>query len=270
MDAERDVDRPLRGTLVRLGFSPERIVLQAGARGVAIARRGAARELVTIVDGAVDDGALRERSRWDRPLRSAELVTTGAGQQTIIAEELEVGEPSTLLDMRARRPGCAAALVEAVWTAHAEGEVMGAIVPELVFVDPSAYELVGVAQRPLRAEAAAIPKHGEPPLYGVAAMTPAGIHGRPDGPPEDVFRIATILWRWRHGADPLGGSSSFDRMAILSGGMPGYETSAASPAVRAGVGDRLDALLVEAMALDPLVRPTANDLLWVVADLATW
>lgn len=266
---------PFDDLLAQHGFQVEDALVRAGLRGIAVAGNGRGRSLVSVVGGAVDPASLQERPGWDLPLRLAETITTDDGERTMVVEALPDGVALVRLTgpglaggaggaARAagapaptpvRTPAFAQSMAERFATANADGVTVGHLVPELVFVDPHSLELVGFAQRPLRADAGAAPIHGAGRLFGAAYRTPSGLKSLPGTPADDVFLLAALLWRWRHGTDPFEGPL-LDRMTRTVAGQPVSGAAEGSSLDR----DSLDSLLLRAFAAVPERRPSAADL----------
>lgn len=253
---------PLDTLLAHHGFRVEDPLLRAGLRGIVIAAHGRGRSLVSVVGPIVDSASLEERPVWDLPMRSAETIETDGGDRTLVVEELPAGVPLVRLGgpslgsgAGAATPAFARSMAEHFASAHAAGTIVGHLVPELVFVDPGSLVLVGFAQRALRADAGAAPIDGAGRLFGAAYLTPSGIQGRPGTPPDDVFLLAALLWRWRHATDPFEGSL-LDRMTRTVAGEP---VSGAPERANPDL-DPLDSLLLRAFAPQPERRPSAAEL----------
>lgn len=251
---------PFDELLVQLGVTLETAILTSGSRGIAIGRRGEDRVLAAVVGPDVDPGALREVPGWDLPLGRVEEVETDNGRWTVIAESLPTGIPSTSPGLAGERralgsgppfavPPFAIELARRVAATHDAGELVGPIQPALVFVDPESRSLAGIAQRPLRADAAAAYLEGAPRFFGAAFLTPGEIRAQPPSPEDDVFRLAALAWRWRHGRDPFAGDRA-DRLARTLTGTP----------TTPGVGDGLDTVLLAAFGPVAPDRPTAAEL----------
>jgi hypothetical protein len=131
------------------------------------------------------------------------------------------------------------------------GGIVGHLVPELVFVDPRSLVLHGCGQRALRADAAAQPIDGAGRLFGAAYLTAGAVLGRPANQADDVFLLAAILWRWRHGSDPFEGPL-LERMTRTIAGTPVAGVPEAPGAV--------DAMLLRAFAANPERRPSSAEL----------
>lgn len=253
----------LDALLARRGLHVEDALVRAGLRGIVIAADGAGRSLVSLVGPRVDPSSLRERPGWDLPLQSVEPVETDGGDRTLIVEELPAGVSMIRLgdpfSDRQESRGIALferSLAERFASAHEAGSTVGRLVPEVIFVDPGSMALVGCAQRALRADAAAAPIDGAGRLFGAAYLAPNAIQGRPTTADDDVFLLAALLWRWRHGTDPFEGPL-LERITRTVAGGP--VSSASADGVR-GV-DPLDELLLRAFAAIPERRPSAAELL---------
>ena len=252
----------LDALLERHGFRVEDALVRAGLRGIAIAVDARGRSLVSVVGPGVDPGSLAERTGWDLPLRSVETIETDGGGRTLVVEELPAGVPLVRLGSSltsgadAAAPTFARSMAEQFASAHAAGSTVGHLVPELVFVDPESLALAGFAQRALRADAGAAPIDGSGRLFGAAYLTPSGIQGRPATPADDVFLLAALLWRSRHGTDPFEGPL-LDRMARTVAGEP---VSGASEPANPDHLDPLDSLLLRAFSRAADRRPSAAEL----------
>lgn len=254
--------------LRRLGFEIERVVAEAGSRGIWIGggpyvTGSGGRVLLTIVPGSLDRAALAANDPWDLELLATRAVETDDGPATVVIERLERGVPSTELAPPARGvPAFVVDLAARVAAAHAAGRVVGRTEPALVFVSPDDGALAGVAQRPLRAEAAAAKAEGAASLFGVAFLTPGDVRGDPPSRHDDTFRLASMVWRWRHGAEPLAGWSLADRLSHLAGHGPASWT--AEHGGRTSAPDTLDSLLIAMLDPGNTGGPSAADL---VAEL---
>lgn len=252
---------PLDALLARHGFRVEEALVRAGLRGIVIAAGEHGRSLVSVVGGAVDPASIAERPGLDLPLRSVEAIETDSGIRTLIVEALPEGGPLPRLagampdGGAAGMPAFGQALSERFAATHASGGIVGRLVPELVFVDPASMALVGCAQRSLRADAGAAPMDGAGRLFGAAYLTPSAIQGRPAMQEDDVFLLAALVWRWRHGTDPFEGPL-LERMTRTVDGGP---VSGAPEAGEAGF-DSVDALLLRAFDVRPDRRPSAAEL----------
>ncbi len=253
------------------GYDVELAIIRAGIRGIAVARSSRGRVLVTVVGPEVEPEALADRPGWDLPLLAVETVETVGGPRTAIVEALPSGIPSTVADVGESALAAAAGrgvaaedgspdfvleLADRISATHDAGSTVGYLQPELVLVDPTSQRLAGVAQRPVRADAAAGPINGAPRFFGAAYLTPSELRGRPPTPPDDVFRMAAFVWRWRHGADPFDGSLP-DRLARTLAGTPND----------GGRRDDVDDLLLRAVDADPAARPSARELLAALEGL---
>jgi hypothetical protein len=133
------------------------------------------------------------------------------------------------------------------------GDLSGPLHPALVFVTGSG-ELAATAQRVLRV-APAVPPEGRPPLFATTYRTPAEVRGGPGTPSDDAFRLAAMIWRWRHGTAPFG-SGIAELEGILAG------RPAAEP------GDALDRLLARSLSSTPSARPRAAAIAAALEDPA--
>jgi len=254
---------PLDALLVHRGFRVEDALVRAGLRGIVIATGASGRSLVSVLGPAVDPDSLDERPGWDLPLQSVETIDTDGGDRTLIVEALPLGDPLVRRAGESLEPGggvgmppFARSLAERFAAAHAAGETVGHLVPELVFVDPASLALCGCAQRSLRADAGAAPLDGARRLFAASYLTPSVVQGRAATPEDDVFLLAALLWRWRHGTDPFEGPL-LERMTRTAAGRP-----VSGAAQEAGVGpDPLDALLLRAFEARPERRPSIVELI---------
>jgi hypothetical protein len=137
-------------------------------------------------------------------------------------------------------------VAERVAATHEADQVVGYLHPDLVLVDPTTRALTAVAQRPIRADAAAEPIDGARRFFGVEFLSPSELQGRTPRLADDVFRLGALVWRWRHGADPFAGAFP-DRLERSLAGVPA-----------GGAGDDLDDLLRRCFAADPASRPSAR------------
>jgi hypothetical protein len=226
------------------GFDVESWVTRADERGVAIVRDGTARRLVSILGGtaAADDPARTERPPWD--LAGVAVLERPRGS-TLIVEGLQVGEPSTRRVAGSALAPFALDVAAAVVAAHARDRLTGPLHPALVFVTDDG-RLAGISQRILRSRVAA-PEEGRAALFASMYPTPGELRGEPPAPADDVFRLAALVWRWRHGRAPFGSDAT-----ELSGTLTGSPRDAPT--------DELDRLLVRAFAPDPEARPAAAEL----------
>ena len=258
LDAQ--VHAPLDALLARHGFHVEDALVRAGLRGIVIADGERGRSLVTAVGPSVDPASLTERPGWDLPLQSVETIETEGGERTLIVEALPSGVPLVRLSGTSEPargvalPAFARSLAARFAAAHASGAIVGHLVPELVFVDPESLALAGCAQRALRADAAAAPMDGAGRLFGASYLTPSVIQGHPPTPADDVFLLAALLWRWRHGTDPFEGPL-LERMSrtVVGGPVSGADQASGDP-------DPLDTWLLRAFDARPDRRPSASEL----------
>jgi GGDEF domain-containing protein len=244
-------------TLEDLGF--RRIVPVAHYR-IAIAEYEGNRVLVSVLRRPLprDQALLAGRPPWDLPLLAVRPAWSTEDAPSVLVELLPRGFPSTWAEPRASTPPFVVTVAERFAAAHAAGRVVGAIHPALVFVD-YAGELVGVAQRPLRAEyrketssaQGSTTSCGMAPMFFDPVLSCKQLRGdpSPDDAPDDVFRLAVVIWRWRHRQSPFGTTE----MARLQNAMTG--TLASAPK------DHLDRLLARALSREPLDRPTVVEIL---------
>jgi hypothetical protein len=259
--ADAPLEAPLDALLARHGFRVEDALVRAGLRGIAIATGDHGRSLVSVVGPSVHPAALTERAGWDLRLQSVATTETDGGERTLIVEALRSGVPmvrpagGSLGPLGpAGMPAFARDLAQRFAAAHASGSIVGRLVPELVFVDPRSLVLVGCAQRTLRADAAAAPMDGAGRLFGAAYLTPSAIQNQPPTPEDDVFLLAALLWRWRHGIDPFEGPL-LERMTLTVEGGP-----VARGADEANPDNPLDLALLRAFDPRPDRRPSAAEL----------
>lgn len=261
---------PFEAALAGGGFVLERQLLGTNARGVAITRAGHGRVLVTLVDPGADQAALAEHRGWDLPLREAAVVTTDSGRMLRIVEDLPAGVVEATA-YRARdaaggsagdrpTPAFVATIAERVAEAHAAGRTVGRLHESLVFVDPEHGTIAGIAQRPLRATGQARIPDGVPPMLDATYLSPAEFRGEPPSAPDDVHRLATVIWHWRHGQHPLDGVPRTARIPMVAGHLD-------PPAID---GDELDLVLWSALGTDPARRPAASAILAAVRSAPSW
>jgi hypothetical protein len=226
------------------GFEVELVIADTGERSLVIASDladGGARRLVTRIPsepGLADSGLRETRESWDLPLVDLRAETSAT---VLLVEALPVGAPSTSLAASLRLPPCAGQLARHVAAAHAAGALAGPLHPALIFVDGDG-RLAAIGQRSLRARQG--PQDNAAPLFGAAYLTPPEALGHPPTASDDVFRLAALFWRWRHGSAPFG--SGPDEVLAVVRGQP-----------RVPPTDDLDHRLMAAFDLDPARRPTA-------------
>ncbi len=241
-----------------LGF---RRIVSVSSYRIAIAEQNGERLLVSILRHSIprEHPALEERRPWDLPLVDVRPAWSSDEAPSVLVERLPRGLPSTRVDARDSVPPFVVSLVDQFAEAHAIGHVVGGLQPALVFVGEDG-ELVACAQRPLRAEyrgeststgsGMSSTPSGMAPMFFTHYFSPRQIRGdqRLDDPRDDVFRLATMLWRWRHGRSPFG----TDAVTCLFNTMSGTPVDA--PA------DELDRLLVRALSAEAQERPGAPEL----------
>jgi hypothetical protein len=251
-----------------LGF--QRIVPVAHYR-IAIAEQNGERLLVSILRHAISLGRpeLEERAPWDLPLVDVRPAWSSEEAPSVLVERLPRGLPSTRAEARASVPPFVMSFVDQLAEAHAQGRVVGDLHPALVFVGEDG-ELVACAQRPLRAEYARLTAEpsgvsstasGMAPMFFRQYLSPRQVRGdhELDEPRDDVFRVASMVWMWRHGQSPFGA----DNVAWLFNTMNG--TPVGVPA------DELDRLLVRALSREPRERPDAIEIASALRSLgARW
>jgi hypothetical protein len=240
------------------GFVVERWISRSGSRGIAIANDDGGRRLISVLDAALDvaDPGLAERRPWDAPLVGVR-ATTGGGQ--ILVEVLPDGDPSTAdpppweATAGDGVPPFAVELARRMAVAGDAGVPVGPLHPALVFV-ARAGELAATAQRVLRLAPAAGPE-GRPPLFAAGYRTPAEVRGEPASASDDAFRLASLLWRWRHGAAPFG--TGLAEVEGILAGRPAEEPV-----------DAFDRLLVRAFSPTPPGRPSTTAIAAALDDPA--
>jgi hypothetical protein len=239
----------------------ERSATADGTRGIGVAIRDAdgARELVTVIGAGVEAADIAAHDGWDLPLVEQRLVNTSSGPRLLLAEALRAGVPSTWLRSEPRGehvlpvPRHGAALAERIVDEHRRGGAVGRLHPATVLIDPDTHALVAVAQRPLRV-ARAVPGEGHRPLLGYAFWSPNDATANPPSMADDVFRLAVLLWVWRHDAHPLGHLRDAEMLVML--GRLGGGVAAPLPAP----ADDLDRLLLACLVPSPTARPTSAEL----------
>jgi hypothetical protein len=242
----------VEGILATRGYAVEAFITRSAGRAIIIAAVDDERHLVSILGPrpALDGASLDGRSPWDLDL--VEVASVGAdtaGPGTVLIERLPKGVPTTRISMGSTEiPPFATALAEQVAACHASGQLVGPLHPALVFADPLTSALAGCAQRPLRIAAAHGPSEGQAPLFDASYRTRGEIRGDPVSETDDVFRLAAMLWRWRHGTDPFGGGGMDELSGIVTG-------DPVTP-----VTDALDRRLVEAFSTSHRDRPGAAEL----------
>lgn len=242
-----------------LGFTTERQIAAAGARGIVVATRGRSRSLVTVVRGSVDPAVLRERPGWDLPLEGTSEVELDGGQFTVIVEALATGIPAVDVAWpESTLPAFVVQLAEQMAGAHSAGQVVGPLQAALVFVEAAGSRLVGVAQRPLRADRGSTKLDGEPRLFATSSLTPAEVRGAEITGSDDAYRLASLIWRWRHGEDRLARHSIAEQLAVLAGTHP---VAPADAEVEPRASDALDELLGRMLDPGEADRPALEDLL---------
>ena len=210
--------------------------LRGGALGRALGRAGIAvskdddggRRLVSVLDRALDvaDPRPAERLPWTcrswacarRP--AAVRSCRGPSRWRSVDRSIPPSWDETEADVA---PPFAIELARRMAVAGDAGVPVGPLHPALVFVTQTG-ELAATAQRVLRLAPAA-PPEGRPPLFAASYRTPAEVRGEPASAPDDAFRLASLLWRWRHGAAPFG-TGLTEVEGILADGPP---TSPATP-----------------------------------------
>jgi hypothetical protein len=248
------------GILATRGYAVEAFITRSAGRAIVIAAVDGERHLVSILGPrpGLDATSLDARSPWDLDLVEVTPAGTATAEpRTVLIERLAKGVPTTRIAVgSAEIPAFATAMAEQVAACHASRQLVGPLHPALVFVDPPTSALVGCAQRTLRIAAAPMdgPLEGQAPLFDVSYRTRGEIRGDPVSETDDVFRLAAMLWRWRHGTDPFGGG--MDELAGIATGDP------VTP-----VTDALDRRLAEAFSTSHRDRPGAADL---VAALRTF
>lgn len=245
-------------SLALAGRKLERAAARDGSRGVGIAHRvdGGSRELVTVVGPEVAEGALAEHAGWDLPLVDVRPIETSSGPRTLVAEALPSGVPSSWIEQDGGGHGLLAVareLAMRVAAEHSAGRTVGPLHAATVLVDPDTLTIAAVAQRPLRI-AGAIAVEGDRPLLGYGTWAPRDLLGGPATPADDVFRLAILAWRWRHGEHPFGALTDAGVLAQLSA------IGAGDPAPLQSPGDELDRVLLGCLAPSPAARPTATEL----------
>lgn len=227
------------------GLVVEAWIARTAERGVAIVRDGALRLLASFPGGEpTGEVAPGEGGPWDLPL----IATRGRGPAWHALEALPDGVPATTLPPPAADgllPPFVRDVAARMAGEHAAGRAVGVLHPALVFVD-AAGALTGISRRLLKCGPPA-PYEGWTPLFATRYATPADLDGRPPTSADDVFRLAAMTWRWRHGTPPFG--SGIDELAGIRAGRP------------LDPGDGLDRLLARALDADEAVRPAAADLL---------
>jgi hypothetical protein len=259
------------GLVGRLGYDVERVLADAGARTVLIASRGGSRALVTVVPGNVVEVSRPGREDWDLPLLRIDVVEAADGTSTVIAEDLGAGVPATDRDLPRHAVPASLELLDRMAEAHRSGDVVGRLEPALVFVGPLTGALAGVTQRPLRADANAAKGEGASSLFGTGFVTPAEVRGEAATPDDDRFAAAALIWRLRHGREPMASLSFQDRLSWLGGFLPPDDPRLAADPGLAGLTDALDNLLGRALGTVPGARPSLADLrLALEAAEAAW
>ncbi|HSO36528.1 MAG TPA: diguanylate cyclase, partial [Labilithrix sp.] len=214
------------GLLEDLGY---RAIVPVAHSRIAIAEEGGRRQLVSVLRDFIPlaHAALDERAPWDLPLVGVRRAWASEEAPAVLAERLPRGFPSTWLEAQASVPPFVVSLAAQLADAHAEGRVVGALHPALVFVDDRG-ALVGCAQRPLRAEGALFTASrasatscGTAPMFFDRYLTPREVGGRPgdDDASDDVFRLAAMIWRWRRRACPFG-NDGIGRLQNTMNGTP--------------------------------------------------
>jgi hypothetical protein len=234
---------------------PDRGQLRANGEGPA---------LVTIAPPQRRDCALVAGSlAWESPhiaplLWCGGIVGEGVAYDVLIEAEPE-GVPLDRWQSEsvAVKRTVARELCEAVREAHDRGLVLGAIRPELVYLDGSG--LAGITPRAERFFAGATERtYGVPPCFDEVYLAPEQLSLRAPGPPADVFSLGATLTRLLTGRPPFAGASMMERMsAALRGRHIALE--AAGP---------LAAPLAAAMSVEPGTRPSIEELCGAVAAAA--
>jgi GGDEF domain-containing protein len=199
--------------------------------------------------------ALLARPGWDVPLVAVEPGLEA--ERRVLLELLPRGVPSIWGAPSVVPPSFVLEVAERFLFAHRRGERVGELHPALVFIDEHG-GLAGCAQRPLRVERALLAAETQTacpraPLFAAPLLTPAEVRSATaDSAAEDVFRLAGLLWWWRHREPPFG----FEPPRWL-------ERTAVGKPLR-GAGDELDGLLAQALSAEWSERPSLDALIEAV------
>jgi len=250
--------------LAGAGWRIERAAARDGTRGIAVANRdsGGTRALVTVVGLGVESTALAAHDGWDLPIDGSTIIETASGPRLLVAELLPDGVPSTWVtpvEPPTTRPVPAFGLELArrILTEHLRGAAVGRLHPATVLVEPADHALVAVAQRPLRI-ATSVAVEGDRPLLGYSTWTPGDAGREPPSMADDVFRLAILLWRWRHASHPFGTLPDGELLELLGQVATGSAPPLPLPA------DDLDRMLIACLVPAPAARPTVADIVMAV------
>ncbi len=145
------------------------------------------------------------------PLLSIEAVTIERVRYDALVEREPEGAPVTVdrpLDVRAVAHG----LVEIVAHAHAAGQVLGGLRPELVYAQGAT--CTGIAPRAEVFLAGASERsYGVPPCFDEVYLSPEAISLAPLTLASDVFSLCATLVFILEGAPPFAGDSLLERIA---------------------------------------------------------
>jgi hypothetical protein len=226
---------------------PDRGQLRAHGEGPA---------LVTIAPPQKRDRALLAASlAWESPHIAPLLWCGGVVGEGVAYDVLIEAEPEGVpldrwqSDSVTAKRAVARELCDAVREAHDRGLVLGAIRPELVYLDGSG--LAGITPRAERFFVGATERtYGVPPCFDEVYLAPEQLSLRAPGPPADVFSLGATLARLFIGRAPFAGASMMERMSAALRGRH-IALDAAGP---------LASPLAAAMSVEPGARPSIEEL----------
>ena len=186
------------------------------------------------------------------PLELIGRVDDDQGVYHALVEQEPAGVPTTQLPLPLSPEATvdlAVQVSQILERIHAEGQVVGYLRPELIYVDPSdnAVKLTGVGVRTEGFLADVVPpSYGVPPLFQTVYSSPEVVSGADNiGPATDVFSLSAIVGFWLTGEHPFVGETPMEQMAAIwqGRGRPWKGPSA------------LGLILSDGMETDPAARP---------------
>jgi len=205
--------------------------------------------------------ALAISARSVAPLRGiVELVEPNQPALTALVEDAPAGVPLASLGFPIAVADAVAlgiAIARVLAEAHAAGQIVYGIRPELIYVDRSRV-LTGLAPRAERMWSLATrPDYGVPLAFDELYFAPELAAGRDAVPASDVFSLSAVLFHMIAGDHPFAASSPMMQIAAIAAGR-----HAPCPAPVADVLDR-------GLAVNPADRPSAAQLVEMLARVAT-
>jgi predicted ATPase len=194
-----------------------------------------------------------------RPFLSMELIQ-GRSLETLVSQRRPVNELARLIGQAAR----------ALAAAHAAGVVHRDIKPANLMVRDDGIVKVldfGLARRLATPEAPSPAPLGRDTEPGTRVgtllyMSPEQARAEPVGPASDIFSLGLVLYELATGQHPFLADSAFSILHAIAT-QPPLPPARLNPAITAA----LDALILQMLAKDPRLRPTAAEVDAVLAEL---